>query len=432
MLKKLILENWKSFRYAELPIDPLTVLIGTNASGKSNANDALEFLSRIAQGKSLRASLIGEPSYSSIRGGAEWASLKPITQFTLKALVKGHKENTDYLYSITVETTPKIRLLTESLIEISYAEKIEIHHSETEELTEKIELFQVDYLEADSSKVEVTLFNDKWTPNDEYFGDLIFHSDRSYSQLKVITSLPGETYTKATSAFQAAATVLAILRGICVLNPVPSNMRFYSLLFDGLQKDASNIAGVLAALDEKEKTYVESILTSYVAHLPERDIQRVWAEPVGRLNSDAMLYCEESWIPGEPPLVVDARGMSDGTLRFIAIVTALLTQPEGSQLVIEEVDNGLHPSRAELLLKMLRELGEKRKIDILVTTHNPALLNALQPEMIPFVVVAHRDGQTGESKLTPLDNIQRLPKLLASGHIGDLATQGAIEKSLSQ
>ncbi|XHX76420.1 MAG: AAA family ATPase [Stenomitos frigidus ULC029] len=38
MLKKLILENWKSFRYAELPIDPLTVLIGTNASGKSNAD----------------------------------------------------------------------------------------------------------------------------------------------------------------------------------------------------------------------------------------------------------------------------------------------------------------------------------------------------------------------------------------------------------
>ncbi|MEP1057965.1 AAA family ATPase [Phormidium sp. FACHB-592] len=44
MLKKLILENWKSFRYAEPPIDPLTVLIGTNASGKLKAIKALEFL----------------------------------------------------------------------------------------------------------------------------------------------------------------------------------------------------------------------------------------------------------------------------------------------------------------------------------------------------------------------------------------------------
>ena len=55
MLKKLILENWKSFRYAEIPIDPLTVLIGTNASGKSNAVDALEFLKRTVTGKEIKA-----------------------------------------------------------------------------------------------------------------------------------------------------------------------------------------------------------------------------------------------------------------------------------------------------------------------------------------------------------------------------------------
>ncbi|MEH2323718.1 MAG: AAA family ATPase [Nostoc sp.] len=36
MLKQLILENRKSFRYAELPLDSFTVLIGANASGKSN------------------------------------------------------------------------------------------------------------------------------------------------------------------------------------------------------------------------------------------------------------------------------------------------------------------------------------------------------------------------------------------------------------
>lgn len=35
--KQITFENWKSFRHATLYIDPLTVLIGTNASGKSNA-----------------------------------------------------------------------------------------------------------------------------------------------------------------------------------------------------------------------------------------------------------------------------------------------------------------------------------------------------------------------------------------------------------
>ena len=41
MITELQLENWKSYEKAVLHIDPLAVLVGTNASGKSNALDAL-------------------------------------------------------------------------------------------------------------------------------------------------------------------------------------------------------------------------------------------------------------------------------------------------------------------------------------------------------------------------------------------------------
>lgn len=116
MLKQLILENWKSFRHAVLDIDPLTVLIGTNASGKSNALEALEFLKRTAEGKQLESALVGDSVIPSIRGGIEWAALKPKTQFTLKLLIQGEDDTTDYLYSITVETKPYIQLIAESLI----------------------------------------------------------------------------------------------------------------------------------------------------------------------------------------------------------------------------------------------------------------------------------------------------------------------------
>ncbi|MFK8163712.1 MAG: AAA family ATPase, partial [Lewinella sp.] len=44
MIKSITLKNWKSFGEATLYVDPLTVLIGTNASGKSNFLDALVFL----------------------------------------------------------------------------------------------------------------------------------------------------------------------------------------------------------------------------------------------------------------------------------------------------------------------------------------------------------------------------------------------------
>ncbi len=104
MLKKLILENWKSFRYAELYFDPLTVLIGTNASGKSNLVEALEFLRRMATGETVDVALNGDRSLPSIRGGSHEVVLKadklsePNIDFTLKIMVEENGQ--DYLYTI--------------------------------------------------------------------------------------------------------------------------------------------------------------------------------------------------------------------------------------------------------------------------------------------------------------------------------------------
>ncbi|MFN6519516.1 MAG: AAA family ATPase [Nostoc sp. CreGUA01] len=392
MLKQLILENWKSFRYAELPLDPLTVLIGTNASGKSNVVEALEFLKRIVQGEKVEVALTGDKRLPSIRGGIEWATYQNTTKFTLKVVVQFENDSNDYIHSITVETKPFPHVLedytlakedTESQQDNDNSYFLEKHNYEYNLLQKELDILNFSVLDHGDYQVQIKLKN-----------------------------------------------ISENLENIFILNPISCKMRDYSRLSENLESDGSNIAGVLAALDGEQKAEVESTLSAYIKDLPEGDIKRVFAEPVGRLKTDAMLYCEEEWKPGETTLI-DARSMSDGTLRFIAIITALLTRPEGSQLVIEEIDNGLHPSRAELLVKILREIGSKRKIDILLTTHNPALLDALGPEIVPFVVVAHRDRETGESKLTLLEDIENLPLLLASGTLGRLATKGAIEKSLS-
>jgi len=50
MTKELKLMNWKSFKDTTLYIDPLTIVIGVNASSKSNSLDAPLFLLRFAPG----------------------------------------------------------------------------------------------------------------------------------------------------------------------------------------------------------------------------------------------------------------------------------------------------------------------------------------------------------------------------------------------
>ncbi|WP_017721332.1 AAA family ATPase [Kamptonema formosum] len=413
MLKQLILENWKSFGKAVLHIDPLTILTGTNAGGKSNAIEALEFLKRTAQGKEIQACLAGDETLPPIRGGVEGAALRPKTQFTLKVLVQGEDERTDYLYSITVDTSARVKILAESLAVIKQQNKKSSEAGETF-------LFQ-----RHSRPQNPDLIFLRFNLYDSRV--IAFHSSISILSHFQFIQLPGVYLER---SLEPGRIVLKKIQEIFILDPAPSKMRFYSRLSESLLQDASNIAGVLAALPEEQKAAVESTLSAYARDLPEGDICRVWAEPVGRLKKDAMLYCEEVWGAGQPPTVVDAREISDGILRFLAILTALLTRPQGSQLVIEDVGSRLHPSRADLLVKMLREIGKKRQVNVLVTTQNPALLDALGPDKIPFVVVAHRDAQTGESKLTLLEDIENLPKLMASSTLGKLAAQGAIEKSL--
>lgn len=410
MLKKIILENWKSFRYAELPLDPLTILIGTNASGKSNVVEALEFLRRIAQGENIETALAGDKTLTSIRGGVEWAARKGETAFTLNLLVADKSKPIDYLYSFTLKTLPSLQESIEKIsafkeedqyfpIKFGLPRNTFSHRSKLLNCS-SIEGITLDFIESD------------------FLAEPI--KEESFKT----------SYVLQRALYIINDILLPTIQNILVLNPVPYKMRDYSRLSENLEGDASNIAGVLAALDEEQKRKVESNLSNYIKELPEGDIKKVFAEPVGRLKTDAMLYCEEEWKPGETTLI-DARTMSDGTLRFLAILTALLTRPEGSQIVIEEIDNGLHPSRAKLLVKILREIGSKRNIDILLTTHNPVLLDALGPEIVPFVVVAHRDSETGESKLTLLEDIDNFPKLFASYSLGEMTTKGAIERSLS-
>lgn len=415
MLKQLILQDWKSFHQATLYFDPLTVVIGTNASGKSNLVDALSFLQKLASGQSL------EQIWPEIRGGLEWATRKDkdILNFTLKVLVKSENPEEDYLY--TLECGPvENDMLSESITLIKSDSNSNFYLAKS--------FTKYNYINLGNSAEKVNLESQ----TDEAF---YVYSDPPYQYSKLrgeIDQIPFFEFNNDKNKIDDSLKSISVIKNIFILNPIPSHMRNYSLLSKNLESDASNIAGFLAALSEEEQEKINNIILKYLKELLEKDIKKIWAEPVGRLGSDAMLYCEESWKTNDSPTIIDARGMSDGTLRFLAILTAMLTRPEGSQIVIEEVDNGLHPSRTGLLLKMLREIGEERKIDVLVTTHNPALLDQLDPDFIPFVMVVHRDPETGDSVITPLDEIENLPKLMASGTLGKITTQGLIEKSLNR
>lgn len=417
MITSLKLENWKSFEHSVLHIDSLTVLIGTNASGKSNALDALSFLNRIASGTMLTAALQGDTGLSALRGGTEWAARKPGNIFSLSVTCKAD-DATDYEYSLECRVNDnRCDLQSEQLTRIKY--RLSKNNSRKSEAG-RIKLVRTDSCASDDSPTIVArLYNEKQGTKRQL--------NRAHA---VLFQLVGQKLRQEIQ--DGVSAVVGALRDIFILDPISSHMRGYSSLSDKMETDARNIAGVIAALSKEKQLDIENVLTKYASQLPERDIRRVYAETVGKFKTDAMLYCEEHWRDDITPPTVDARGMSDGTLRFLAILTALLTRPRNSLLVVEEVDNGLHPSRACLLLEVLQTVGGQRGVDVLVTTHNPALLDAMGSKMVPFIAIAHRDPILGASVLTLMEDIVQLPKLLAQGQIGRLSSEGLIEKTLTK
>ncbi len=395
MITKIQIINWKSFADATLYIDPLTVLIGANSSGKSNVLDALEFIRRIASGVGVDAALAGGGEFPPLRGGRDGATRHGAEKFSIRLEFSINRKVYEYFISVAVGKN-KALIVLESLRNI---------------VSEYNSNFLVNF--------SISNFEDlKGIDSSVVFG--IPSQDVRYLSI-------GD-FNVYSNHIDNIDIIFNELLSLFPFKPMPERMRVSTTLNEKLAYNGSNIAGFLANHEGKEE--IEKQLQKFVTKLPEGDIIEVWAEAIGRTATKAELYCKEAWGDDKDGTIVDANSMSDGTLRFIAILVAVLTMEPGSLIAIEELDNGLHPSRAELLLRGLKELGAERGVDVLAVTHNPALLNALGPEGIPFVSVVHRDA-SGNSQITLLEDVEKLPKLMASGPLGDLVTQGKIQKALT-
>lgn len=113
--------------------------------------------------------------------------------------------------------------------------------------------------------------------------------------------------------------------------------------------------------------------------------------------------------------------LSDGTIRFMALLAILLAPSPPSLVCIEEPELGLHPDAVALLGELLVEASER--MQLIVTTHSDALVSALtdQPES---VVLCERPGagttlrRLDSEELTQWLNDYALGDLWRMGHLG--------------
>jgi predicted ATPase len=141
-----------------------------------------------------------------------------------------------------------------------------------------------------------------------------------------------------------------------------------------LQADAKNLAAFLFWMQSQHIDRFDLIRETVRQIAPFFD--RFQLQPLATNENKIRL----EWREQGSESYFNAHQLSDGTLRFMCLVTLLL-QPTIPRLVLlDEPELGLHPAAVELLAELLKQAAQRTQL--LVSTQSVTLVNHLEPEHV--------------------------------------------------
>lgn len=177
--------------------------------------------------------------------------------------------------------------------------------------------------------------------------------------------------------------------------------------WDRFRHDASNIAAFLFNLKEEEEGCYELIRDTVRLIAPFFDDFLLRPQEKGTSEQIRLEWQQKgSDFPFQP------NQLSDGTIRFICLATAL-SQPEPpATIVIDEPELGLHPYAISMLADLIKSAAERTQV--IISTQSPTLLDYFEAEE---VVVVNREQ--GRSTFERLDG-DSLSQWLEDYSVGEL------------
>ena len=177
---------------------------------------------------------------------------------------------------------------------------------------------------------------------------------------------------------------------------------------DQLLPDSRNLALLLNQIEHRDGRAFNQLLRRFFPRF-ERMSTRVTGGTV-------QFYIHERGF-GTP---IPATRLSDGTIRFVAILATLLATPSPPLVCIEEPELGLYPDALALVAELLIEASER--MQLIVTTHSEALVSALTSDP-DALVGCKRPGEATElHRMDP----KRLARWLETYSLGDLWRMGEL------
>ena len=392
LIKSLHLKNILSFKDTRLALQPLNVLIGPNGSGKSNLIDVIALLQAVPNdiGGFLRSN---GPTGDWIWKGSGWED----TPFQL-AEVKVRFDNPGHPFGY------ELQLLTQKDRVHSLSERMDLMASDHKYAYVK------PFFQASNESARLWPTRPDGTLAD--YGDepitvAVTRGKTVLSEIRNPAEYPALTETARLLSAIKVYRSWHIGRNSPVRHPQRT---------DGdpnfLEEDFSNLALVVndllsRRLEPSLNDYLKRFYESYESLHP-----RIFGNTIE-------LIVNETGMSGALP----ASRMSDGTIRFIALL-AILCHPEPPPLIcIEEPEIAMHPDSLGLIAELFRKASERTQI--IVTTHSPQLVDLFSDEP-DIVVVCERDRHPEKGTQFNRLSREKLEDWLVDYTLGDTWMRGAV------
>lgn len=361
-LSTLRADHYRSLRSQEIHLNDFNLFIGANAAGKSTILDALRFLSEAVRTRDVR-----EPVFT--RGGVLHLSWKGEEARRIELRIQ--LKDTDRKFEWTLR-----------LVRNGYEFHVEEHLDELRPNAPP------------QSLLDANQGQGWWWSGDQ--GRVALKQAPTSCALSAA----------AADAYFPAREVAEFIGRWGFFDPSPFLLRRDWAGLDSSKFDpyGRNLGATLHALDLASPGTLQHIVevTRAIVGLPSKVVPR---------ESDDRFY----FVQQEPGLrfPVHQMGVSSGTLRILALITALHAEAGSNLIGIEEPENYIHPTALAAFLDHLRDV--QGRVQFMVTTHSPLVLDFLDaPEAVRVV---RRDSQNGTIVEDP-DNPERVRQALEESGFG--------------
>ncbi len=370
MIKSVTLNNFKSIKKNVAKLPSFGAIVGKNAVGKTNLIQSIRFVKSLVQANTTseaqkRISLIPNELFNFTDTN---------TEFGIDILVESSKEET-YLLSVRIGLMngtikpPILTVTNEKLVKVVGQNMEVIYTRQKNEIKDKNG--SAIPLAVDQDKLGIALFKNPDT-------DIV-------KEIFVNTSIP---------EFKELSNIDSL--GIGVEDLASNNL---ADILVNLRHNNPEAYNKFLAIIKKLMPYFTSFTEIQAQSTTDPSIK-------GRF----LIVLEEINLKDN----LSMQSISAGDIRTLYLIASALNMPDHSTIIIEEIENGIHPKRINDLIDHLDTISNIKSMQIIFTTHSPLVINRLPPAKILFVEKSQEHGTTFEL-LSETKQILDIKELLEHG-----------------